>query len=150
MAAADADWANYSTSPILAGLTKIFTAPRETCGSCGRDAAKSAVVTGTNAITPKLRDYVSTGMLEGLDAEYVVRFLKRYLHWGVVDVNKQRHKPESVPGLCVGVSSTLSVLRDGIVTDWEFRNYPEVTAVGTCEEQYWSSCQHSLCCRPRL
>lgn len=129
MRAADAQPTRYATAPIMAGLTKVFTAPREACDACHADAAKGVVVTGTNPVTPMLRDYIRHGRLTGLGAAEVTPFLQKNLHWRVVASNAISHDPSSVAGLKVSVSSTVAVYRPGEArpVTWEAHKYPDVT-----------------------
>lgn len=151
MAAADADPANYRTAPILAGLTKVFTAPLSACDACQRVSSEGAVVTGTSAVTPKLRDCIATGRLAGLAPAQVVPFLSENLHLRVVTVNQQRILPTIVPGLRVRVNSTMSIVQDGILVDWHPREHPEVTDIWPDRERGTKvSHQHTQSCRPKL
>ncbi|KJX93717.1 tyrosinase precursor like protein [Zymoseptoria brevis] len=127
MATADADPQHYSTAPTMAGLTKIFTAPKESCANCEADAEDSAIVTGTSPITPMLRDYIRKQELAGLAPEQVVPFLKERLYWRVLSVNGVRYEPDQVAGLKVEVSATMSVVRPGGgLASWEPHVFPEV------------------------
>ncbi|EGP85593.1 uncharacterized protein MYCGRDRAFT_94308 [Zymoseptoria tritici IPO323] len=127
MSTADADPQHYSTAPTMAGLTKIFTAPKEICANCEESAEDSAIVTGTSPITPMLRDYIRKGELAGLAPEQVVPFLKERLYWRVLSVNGVRFEPAQVAGLEVEVSATMAVVRpDGGLASWEPHVFPEV------------------------
>lgn len=88
MARVDTNVPDYSTAPILAGSTHIFTAPRAACDNCAiKSENRATLVTGTVAITPLLADYVALGKITGLDPDYVVDFLKKNLYWRAVGVS---------------------------------------------------------------
>lgn len=129
MAAVDQHPEHYAISPFTAGLTKIFTAPREACDLCNRDVERGAIVTGTNPITPMLRDYITIGRLEGLASREVVPFLQKSLYWRVVGCNGQREDESQIPGLKMSISSTRAVHipGSGMPESWTSQHYPEAT-----------------------
>ena len=136
MAAADADPSTYDTTPTMAGLTHIFTAPREACDACAYGADHSTaeagpvIATSTSPITPMLRDYIQIGELEGLALEQVVPFLTKKLYWRVVGINLQPYDPAHVNALKISVSSTVSVYRpdSSIPAQSAAHKHPEVSA----------------------
>lgn len=135
MAAADAEPSTYATVGQMAGLTHIFTAPREACDACAYGGPEISADTGpviatsTNPITPMLRDYIRIGELEGLAPEQVVPFLKKSLYWRVVGINMVPTDSAQVRALDISVSSTVSILQPGSGTPEQsvVHDHPEVT-----------------------
>lgn len=129
MQAADQQIAHYSTAPVMAGLTKIFTAPREACDACNVNSEAGLVVTGSTPITPMLRDWIGAGSLSGLSAEEVIPFIKKSLYWRVVGANLNAQDPANIAGLKVELSSTLAVQIPGSEepAQWTSHEYPEAT-----------------------
>ena len=129
MHAADQQPAHYSTAPVMAGLTKIFTAPREACDACNVNAEAGLIVTGSTPITPMLRDWIGAGSLSGLSAEEVVPFIKKRLYWRVVGANVNVQDPANIAGLKIELSSTLTVQVPGSEdpAQWTDHEYPEAT-----------------------
>lgn len=129
MQAADQQPAHYSTAPVMAGLTKIFTAPREACDACNVNSEAGLVVTGSTPITPMLRDWIGAGSLSGLSADQVVQFIKKHLYWRVVGINVNVQGPASIAGLKVELTSTVAVQIPGSEepAQWTDYEYPEAT-----------------------
>ena len=129
MHTADQQPAHYSTAPVMAGFTKIFTAPRDACDACNLNAEAGTVITGSTPITPMLRDWVGAGELSGLSAEEVVPFIKKHLYWRVVGANENSQDPANIPGLKVELSSTLAayVPDSDEPAQWVEHDCPEAT-----------------------
>lgn len=81
----------WSTLPGFAGVSHIFTAPREACDNCGRQEEQALLVTSTTPITSLLLDYVEAGQLGSMDPHDVEPFLVGKLKWRVQSVRMVFH-----------------------------------------------------------
>lgn len=78
---------DWSALPGFAGVSHIFTAPREACDNCGRQEEQAVHVTATTPVTSLLLDYVKAGQLGSMEPEDVEPFLVKKLKWRVQSVS---------------------------------------------------------------
>jgi tyrosinase len=118
----------YSVSPYHVGTFNPLGASEDTaCGKCQQDQAAGTEITGQIPLTIALAERYFAGALDSLEEGDVITYLKKHLHWEVVDDQGQRCRGERnlVEGLIVGVVSNEVKLPDD--TD-EFACYsPEIT-----------------------
>ncbi|KAI0396742.1 common central domain of tyrosinase-domain-containing protein [Xylariaceae sp. FL0594] len=99
---------SYAVSPYHVGTFAPLGQPKTTkCGKCKKDQAASTEVSGQIPLTIALAERYFSGELASFDEEEIVEYLKRNLHWEVVDSNgcRLRGNRDAVDGLLVGVSS---------------------------------------------
>ncbi|KAI3322315.1 common central domain of tyrosinase-domain-containing protein [Xylariaceae sp. AK1471] len=98
----------YAISPYHVGTFSPLGQPEGTgCGKCQRDQASRTEVTGQIPLTIALAERYFAGALDSFSEEDVIRYLKKDLHWEVVDREGRRlqsHR-DAVDGLLVGVTS---------------------------------------------
>ena len=78
----------YTQEPTLAALNHIFSASVEACPNCARQAEAGDIISDTEAITPILLDIVkNTSVLESIEPEHVVPFLRRNFQVRIIGVS---------------------------------------------------------------
>ncbi|KAF5719509.1 tyrosinase precursor [Fusarium globosum] len=124
----------YAVSPNHVGTFSPLGQDADTsCGKCKADQAGRMEITGQIPLTIALVERYFADELESLSEAHVIEYLKRNLHWEVIDGSGQRlqgHR-SSVDGLLVGVVSnkvTLPGDRNGFARySQDVTVYPEVT-----------------------